>query len=303
MHRFLPILYLLGLTLASGCATPAGTQVPASALPPTPQATTPIPQARRVACASGVGNATISCSDQRLTLESNGLPQHEVMVGIDSGAWNAQWPAAKVYRGANAFAVPRIPELAPQPTLTVRNAAGVAVNGVPIFFPHAPGKAGKDSCLRFDGLQGIVTDTSCLRDPVAAGEMDDCGGHTGRGGDYHYHGEPTCLRDRLPTGTILGYMLDGFPVYADPLPGSVAYQACGGHISPAGAIHYAFSDTYPYVTGCLLGLFQEGPRTRGVREYDGKVGRSPGVITDHEFLRGTCQALTFARAGRIEHCL
>ena len=253
-------------------------------------------------CLTAVGSASIDCGSRTIRMSSDGLPGHPMMVGIDNGAWNAQWPTAQAYTGSNAFVLPRVPTLAAQPTLTVKNAAGVAANGVPIFFPHAPGKAGKDNCISFAGLDGVVTNTDCLRDPVAAGEMDDCGGHTGRGGDYHYHGEPTCLKAQLPAGAVLGYMLDGFPVYDEPLVGAQAFNACGGYVSPEGQIHYVFTQSYPYVTGCLLGEFSEGPRTRGIPEFDGGLGRNPGRITGHRILDDGCQTLSFSSGETLSHC-
>ncbi|MEM7192986.1 MAG: YHYH protein, partial [Pseudomonadota bacterium] len=254
-------------------------------------------------CLQVVGNATFNCGSQTIRITSNGLPTHEMMVGIADGAWNAQWPVSQAYAGSNAFSIPRIPRLADRATLTVKNAAGVAANGVPIFFPHAPGREGKDSCIDFSGLEGLVTNPDCLRDPVAAGEMDNCGGHTGRGGDYHYHGKPTCLRDVLPAGSVLGYMLDGFPIYDGPLPGSTAYAPCGGYISPEGQIHYAFTNSYPYVTGCLLGLFSAGPSTRGMPEYDGGLGRRPGSISGHTVASTALMGLTSAPGKSRKHDL
>ena len=46
------------------------------------------------------------------------------------------------------------------------------------------------------------------------GELDDWGGHFGRGDDYHYHLVPTHLEETVGKETSpLAYALDGYPVY------------------------------------------------------------------------------------------
>ncbi|MFY9255212.1 MAG: hypothetical protein WAO83_17305 [Fuerstiella sp.] len=75
-------------------------------------------------------------SDGRvLFIESNGLPQHNMMVGIKS--WQQQVPLPQHYTGNNAWQIPLQPRLAEQPisakTNLFRGAIAIAVNGVPIF--------------------------------------------------------------------------------------------------------------------------------------------------------------------------
>ena len=148
-------------------------------------------------CMTAVGNATIECHDDHIVIESNGLPEHTVMVGIGAGAWNGQWPTAQDYTGNNAFYIPTLFELDEEPHYFVRNVAGVTANGIPIFLPTAPGRAGSEECLDLPLPEGALAQGECLRDPVGVGEMDECGGHTGRGNDYHYHATPTCLLREL----------------------------------------------------------------------------------------------------------
>ena len=107
-------------------------------------------------------------------VESNGMPSHNMMVGITS--WQQQVPVSQPYLGANAWKIPRTPVLADVPvsarTGLFRGAIAIAVNGVPIF--NALNNRGDDAFL--------------------AGELDEWGGHAGRADDYHYHVAPLHLQ-------------------------------------------------------------------------------------------------------------
>ncbi len=253
-------------------------------------------------CFEAVDHATSFCTDELLVIESDGLPYHLVMVGVDEGGWNGQWPEAQDYTGDNAFELPLWPSLLENPVIIVRNAAGVAANGVPIFLPQSPGKLGSAECLDIELLGEYEAQGECVRDPVVAGEMDDCGGHTGRGNDYHYHSAPTCLLETLSADAIAGFMMDGVAIYAEPIEGSTAYNSCGGYVSPDGEVHYAFTAAYPYVTNCLIGGFDEGPRTSGSDVYTGgfshtELGGIIGYSTD-----GDCHVMEFASGRVLEYC-
>lgn len=254
-------------------------------------------------CMVAVGNATIECGDDLVVIESNGLPEHAVMVGIEAGGWNEQWPAAQGYTGNNAFFIPTNTVLVDEPHYFVRNVAGVAANGIPIFLPTAPGRAGGEECLDLPLPDGALPDGECLRDPVKVGEMDECGGHTGRGNDYHYHATPTCLLESLGLDAIAGYMLDGIPVYAEPLEGAVLYEHCGAYISLDGTLHYAFTEDYPYVAACLLGQYSEGPRTQGSTVFTGgHDNHDLGPITQYYIDEDGCQHMVFGSEIELIHC-
>lgn len=243
-------------------------------------------------CNAFIDNTTVSCEDGFITIETNALPNHQMMVGIEQGAWNGQFPVEQPLTGDNAYHIHLSPDLAIEPTIQVMNAAGVAVNGIAIFLPQSPGRAGGADCV-IDLGNG-----ECLRDPVAAGEMDECGGHTGRGNDYHYHqltDHPGCLLDVLEEGAIAGIMLDGYLVYADPIAGSEPAYDCGGYISPDGVYHYAATDGYPYVSNCLMGEFDiaEQPRTPGAEAERG-LQHPNGSITDFYTDEEGCLVLAFS---------
>jgi len=93
-------------------------------------------------------------------IESNGIPAHQMMVGIKS--WQEQIPTPQPYTGSNAWSLPIKPVLASMPIPNVgnflRGAIAIAANGIPIF--NALNNRGEDAFL--------------------AGELDDFGGHCGK---------------------------------------------------------------------------------------------------------------------------
>ena len=196
---------------------------------------------------------TLSCEGGYLLVGSNGLPNHEVMVGITR--WIQQVPLPQPYGGSNVFKIPLRPHIAEEPTPTSgQNATAVAVNGVPIFNPT-------------DGT-GIY---SPEHDPKLTGELDDCGGHAGGADDYHYHyGSPCLLHELGSKGALAGYALDGFPIYGYREPdGSKPrhLDGCNGHSSDGLGYHYHFTKDRPYTLLCYRGTPQlEGqPVTQPIR--------------------------------------
>jgi hypothetical protein len=143
----------------------------------------------------------LSCNALRFSFSSDFMPDpsHALMVGAT--ATNQNMP-----RPHNATAsISRNPQLSARITETEPGAIGVAVNGVPIFSPDTQGPA------QASGRPVSAAD---------AGELDVCGGHAGRGDDYHYHVAPKCLIEELGRNAIevrrqpIGYAADGFPILA-----------------------------------------------------------------------------------------
>ena len=170
-------------------------------------------------------------------IESNGLPSHQMMVGITN--WQQQFPVSQPYTGTNAWQLPRTPELAGQPisakTGLFRGAIALAVNGVPIF--NALNNRGDDAFL--------------------VGELDEFGGHCGRADDYHYHVAPLHLQDVVGSANPIAYALDGFPIYGSVEPDGNplgALDEYNGHLGADGVYHYHGTTTYPYLNGGLVGV-------------------------------------------------
>ena len=72
-----------------------------------------------------------------------------------------------------------VPQLASVIT-TIDAAVGVAVNGVPIYDYSSQGELD-------------LYNYNANNDTLVTGQLDNCGGHAGRGDDYHYHVTPTFL--------------------------------------------------------------------------------------------------------------
>ena len=169
-------------------------------------------------------------------VESNGLPAHDMMIGITS--WQQQVPVAQPYTGSNAWRIPAVPVMADAPvsarTALYRGAIALAANGVPIF--NALNNRGDDAFL--------------------AGELDKWGGHAGRADDYHYHVAPLHLSEKLGDAAPIAYALDGFPIYGEKEPDGSAVRKLdefNGHLDAAGNYHYHGTRTYPYINGGLRG--------------------------------------------------
>jgi len=188
--------------------------------------------------------------DKFFYVESSGVPDHEMMVGIT--AWQQQVPLPQKYNGENAWRIPLNPVPAKEPMSAKNNffrgAIAIAVNGVPIFNP-----------IKNDGK----TDT------LLAGELDNFGGHCGRADDYHYHIAPVHLEKQTGAGKPVGWALDGYPIfgYQDPTAKDFApLDAMNGHTGPDGQYHYHATKTYPYLNGGFHGE---------VVERDGQVDPQP----------------------------
>jgi phosphatidylethanolamine-binding protein (PEBP) family uncharacterized protein len=190
-------------------------------------------------------------------VESNSMPDHRMMVGIT--AWQQQVPIPQPYFGNNAWRIPLEPVVAKNPLSAkshfFRGAIALAANGVPIFNP-----------IKNDGR----TDT------LLAGELDEFGGHCGRGDDYHYHIAPTHLQEIVGNGRPIAYALDGYPIYGFTEPdGSEVHglDAFNGHATAELGYHYHATKKYPYVNGGFHGEVREvggqvdpQPQAGGVRE-------------------------------------
>ena len=187
--------------------------------------------------------------DRYFYVESNGIPDHRMMVGIT--AWQQQVPLPQKYVGENSWQIPLHPVPAKNPRSAkgnfLRGAIALAANGVPIFNPL--NNRGDDAFL--------------------FGELDEFGGHCGRADDYHYHIAPVHLEKTVGKGLPIAYALDGYPIYGyDEPDGSpvVGLDAFNGHKDKIGNYHYHATKKYPYLNG---GFYGE------VVERDGQVDPQP----------------------------
>jgi len=118
--------------------------------------------------------------------------------------------------------------------------------------------------------------------------MDTCGGHTGPGREYHHHAIFLVQQCNLSQQSILGYALDGFPIYTtlgcldskckktammksgylktgNPETNSwsaytykkstsnTTLDSCNGRKQPDGTYGYHATTDFPYIIGCFTG--------------------------------------------------
>lgn len=188
---------------------------------------------------------TVTVGANTVTLRSNGTPDHASPYW---GAGNAKYeaPQAGMVVNPNLIAaqslvltVPRSPAVATSSD-TPLGPMGIAVNGVAIFNQYAAGRSPLG--------QEILT-------------FDRYNGHPQQTGQYHYHLEPLWLTTNNGASSLIGVLLDGFPVYGPrETDGSTpsSLDSCNGHTHataevPTGIYHYHVTATTPYISGCYRG--------------------------------------------------
>lgn len=205
---------------------------------------------------------TLTCSGGKARFSSKGLPNvnDPIMRGII--ATNQQFPSEHNYE----FEILLTPQLSNRPTKTEAGPVGVAVNGVPIFDPSTQGPVNRSTGKRPSAFE--------------AGELDVCGGHAGRGDDYHYHIAPKCLIEDLGKTWVevdkkpIGYAMDGFQILAlgwfDKANGvENALDTCRGMKDETGDYFYNVKTTSDWdVLNCLSGRPQNFARDRWLHRVD-----------------------------------
>ena len=190
-----------------------------------------------------LANVTTSWDNNYFYVESKGIPTtHTMMVGISNHGWQQQVPIPQCYTGNNHWSIPLNPiiETTPVPVNEshfTRGAIALAINGVPIFNPYT--NTGVDAFLD--------------------GQLDNFGGHCGRGDDYHYHTAPLHLYNQTTSSLPIAYALDGFAVYGSLEPDGSAMSSLDinhGH-SLNGVYHYHGTTTAPYMIKNMVGQVTE----------------------------------------------
>lgn len=216
---------------------------------------------------SGTGVQAAYCNDEFFVMWSNGLPKW------DSGTYLSGVPlppggdAVCRVRTAgsylNVFKIPLATTIAASanivpsplpgiPGMPEAGAVGVGIDGVPIFPNY--------------NNRGNPTWISC--------EVDKCNAHSGKGQDYHYHGDPfgsNCLYSSADYTTthppVYGYSLDGYNIHGrytavDQDGQAVVLDACGGHthsIHGESVYHYHAEVKPNQTTTALDGVPGSGP--------------------------------------------
>jgi hypothetical protein len=179
-----------------------------------------------------------------VVIKTTGLPDHGSPYYTGSGfeAYNGSNPnfvknPNTIAEQNYTFRIPVNPALASSHAATPLGAIGVSLNGVPFFNQYA-------------GPNQPLTNE--------INSFDQYNGHPQQMGAYHYHVEPLFLTSENGEDALLGFLLDGFPVYGPMENGAVVnssgLDAYHGHSHatadfPDGIYHYHISSVAPYING------------------------------------------------------
>ncbi len=189
---------------------------------------------------------SVSLDGDHVVLTSNGVPDHK------SAYFAKSDPRYEAYNGANpnfnangftimaqqlTFRIPLHPTASSNHPATPLGPIGIALNGVPIF-------------NQYNGQNRPLT--------VEINSFDQYNGHPQMTGQYHYHVEPLALTQKYGSSALIGFLLDGYPVYGPVENGKRLTDAdldeLHGHFGPTadypnGIYHYHVTADDPYING------------------------------------------------------
>ena len=230
-------------------------------------------------------SVNVDCQGGYAVIKSDTYPDHELMTGIVGT--NEQIAVPAEY----AAPIRLTPTLDGTPK--TRDAAlGVAVNGVPIYDYTGGGEMSQADLYHYQSRHDTLTTQ----------QLDTCGGHAGRGDDYHYHVKPKCMIDSMKnagSNPIIGWAFDGFPIYGDNNPdgtpiGSSALDVCNGQADATFGYRYHTSTKAPYIIQCLMGAVDDVrnlPRVPPLKAAGRGLGQPSGRPP-----RGGVQNLVFTQS-------
>lgn len=180
-----------------------------------------------------------------VVLKSNGVPNHpsayfprtDSRYEADLNPGFRAAPNGQIRPFNLEFRIPLNPRKADNAAPTRLGPMGIALDGVALYNQYN----GNDQPLTNE----IVS-------------FDQCNGHPDPMGMYHYHVEPVCLTKIFGRDALIGFLLDGFPVYGPVENGKVVtnrdLDALHGHSHatadyPNGIYHYHVTSDAPYING------------------------------------------------------
>lgn len=196
------------------------------------------------------GASAITVEGDFIVIKCDGRPDHKSPY-YQNTAWSATMYEA--YNGTNpnwmqnpnkiaafnyTFKIPRNPTVDAAHSATPLGVMGVSLNGVPFFNQYA----GPNN-------QPLTNEIN---------SFDQYNGHPQQQGAYHYHIEPNFLTNSKGKDALLGFLLDGFPVYGPMENGAAVNEASldvyHGHTHatadyPNGIYHYHVTANAPYING------------------------------------------------------
>ena len=203
----------------------------------------------------------IYIEDGFVYINTNGVPDHKSPYFLGTKWETEQYEA---YDGSNPFVsnfnlnpnrvselnirfkIPVSPKKSSSNNTTQMGPIGVSLNGVPFYNQYA----GMNQPLTreinsFDQYNGHPA-------PLSPGSENNASGR------YHYHMEPFWITQNKGKDALIGFLLDGFPVYG-PVESGVTIQssdldAYHGHSHstndfPDGIYHYHATADDPYING------------------------------------------------------
>lgn len=174
-----------------------------------------------VALKAAKWNPTVkmSYSKNSIVLEPDGIPNHErdtyyavpnagIVVPDATTANIIKDPTrAQTYK----FTIPVTPKYSATVTRTSLGSIGVMISGAVLYNP-----------FEGDGKTVAMANNFTITNSagITASFVDKCAGHpTPDVGAYHYHGLPNCVTTKVDklgkSSHIIGFALDGFPIYGD----------------------------------------------------------------------------------------
>ena len=142
------------------------------------------------------------------------------------------------------FYIPLNPSISGSVSSTPLGPIGVSVSGVPFFNQYA-------------GPNNQPLDNEIP-------SFDYYYGHPQQTGQYHYHWEPRYLTTNNSSSMLIGYSLDGFPIYGPTEQSNDQYPSdldeLNGHSHSTdeyqdGTYHYHATSTAPYLLGGFRGKY------------------------------------------------
>ncbi len=189
---------------------------------------------------------TVTTDNGYAVVHTSAVPDHKSPYFSTSDAryqaYNGSNPSFTVAPGTIrtldlTFRLPLVPQKAGTAQSTPLGPIGVALNGVPFF-------------NQYNGQRQALT--------AEINTFDQYNGHPTPGGDYHYHVEPLSLTAARGSSALVGFLLDGYPVYG-PMENGARVTNAGldsyhGHTGvtaeyPGGSYHYHVTDADPYLNG------------------------------------------------------
>lgn len=242
--------------------------------------TTPQSEAAAVRQAKWTSNVSVSLGDGSWTFTSDGVPASRFLAtnyAVPSNPFDVSATGAMIRSSASIlqdqnydYTLPLTPVYSKAVTETNQGPIGIMLDGAALYNPYEANHSTVATADNFVASQN----------GVSASFLDDCDGHPGPGGQYHYHGLPACLVSYATGGTptvrsvtstsgstttavdednaaskrpvLLGFAFDGYGIYDNVAMNGRAVpvsslDSCNGIFSPVpgyphGVYHYVLEN-------------------------------------------------------------